>query len=212
MEFPRFYPLLDTAVLDARGFSVVEAAETLLETGVKVLQMRHKKAFSRAIFDVFDTVSRLCGEAGARFIVNDRADISFILNAGVHVGQDDLPPASVRKLLGEKGLIGFSTHNSAQFRAALAEPVDYLAFGPVFSTTSKQNPDPVTGLAELQQIQSLRDHRPLIAIGGITRGNARQVLAAGADSLAVIGDLYPNPLIRKVLRERAEEWLAVLHE
>jgi thiamine-phosphate pyrophosphorylase len=127
-----------------------------------------------------------------------------MLGCGVHVGQTDPPPAEARAIVGTAA-VGYSTHNREQFQAATAEPIDYLALGPIFHTASKDNPDPVVGLGTLRQLRPLSS-RPLVAIGGITRSNAVAVWNAGADSLAIIGDLYPEPLIPVTLRNRMEEW------
>ena len=140
-------------------------------------------------------------------VVDDRADIALLLDAGLHVGQDDLTPQDARRVIGAERTLGYSTHNEEQMRAATAEPADYFAFGPVFATASKQNPDPVVGLARLAHMRKLAG-RPLIAIGGITRYNAAEVLAAGADSVAVISDVYPDPLDAAALERRIREWLA----
>jgi thiamine-phosphate pyrophosphorylase len=145
-------------------------------------------------------------QAGALFVVNDRADIAAMVGAGVHLGQEDLTPADARKVMGKAALIGFSTHNEVQFRAALTEPADYVAFGPIFGTVSKANPDPVVGFDELRHLRPLTS-LPLVAIGGITRTTARSVLDAGADSIAVIGDLFPDA---GTIRQRVEEWLSVV--
>jgi thiamine-phosphate diphosphorylase len=209
LRFPRFYPLLDTALLAARGFPVPEAARILLEAGVRILQLRHKGPYTREVFEHAETIARWCREAGATFIVNDRADVALLVDAGLHVGQRDLAPRDARRLIGDSRPLGFSTHNEGQLRAALSEPVDYLAFGPVFSTASKPDADPVAGLGQLARLRPLVGG-PLVAIGGITRDRAARVLAAGADSVAVIGDLYPAPLTAVALRHRAEEWLAVV--
>ena len=211
LRIPRFYPLLDTALLAVRGLTPVDAAAALLDAGARILQLRHKGTYTRMMFDQASTIARMCREAGAAFIVNDRADVALMVDAGVHVGQDDLAPADVRRVVGPDRTVGFSTHNEKQFRLALSEPADYLAFGPVFPTSSKENPDPAVGLVELRRIRMLAD-RPLVAIGGITREHAPSVIEAGADSIAVIGDLYPSPLDRRTLRRRAEEWLAIVHE
>jgi len=128
-----------------------------------------------------------------------------LLNASLHLGQEDLSPMDVRQVLGRDSCIGFSTHNEAQLRAAAGQPADYLAIGPIFGTSSKLNPDPQVGLAELRRLRPLTD-RPLVAIGGITRANARSVIEAGADSVAVIGDLFPED---GNIRSRVEEWLRI---
>jgi thiamine-phosphate pyrophosphorylase len=135
--------------------------------------------------------------------VNDRADIARLASAALHLGQDDLTPTDARRVVSAGTIIGFSTHNERQLREAANEPADYLAFGPIFGTVSKQNPDPVVGVEELRRLRPLTD-RPLVAIGGITRANAPDVLAAGADSVAVIGDLFPDD---GDIRARVEEWI-----
>jgi thiamine-phosphate pyrophosphorylase len=204
---PRCYPILDTALLDRRNFSVLEAAGILLEQGIRMLQLRHKGHYSRDLFGIAETIAQRCRDAGATFIVNDRADIAMLLNAGLHVGQDDLPPSDARRLIGSERMLGFSTHNRQQFLCGQEEPVDYLAIGPIFATSSKSNPDAVVGIDPLKDIRRLTD-KPLVAIGGITRTMAPQVLAAGADSIAVIGDLYPEPLTPRALEVSVREWLA----
>jgi thiamine-phosphate pyrophosphorylase len=202
MQLPRFYPILDADAAARHGVEPANAAAQILEAGAKILQFRHKGFFSRDAFAMLERIAALCREAGALLIVNDRADIARLVGAGVHLGQEDLPPSAVRSIVGDAP-IGFSTHNEAQMRAAAAEPADYLAFGPIFGTSSKANPDPVVGLEELRRLRALAN-RPLVAIGGITRANARSVLEAGADSVAVIGDLFPDD---GNLRARAAEWI-----
>ena len=155
-----------------------------------------------------ERISELCRDARALFVVNDRADLAALTGAALHLGQDDLPPSAARKVVGSETLIGFSTHNESHLRAAAAEPADYLALGPVFGTASKQNPDPTVGLDELRRLRPLTD-RPLVAIGGITRANARSVLNAGADSIAIIGDLFPAD---GNLRARTQEWVALTRD
>jgi thiamine-phosphate pyrophosphorylase len=136
------------------------------------------------------------------FVTNDRADVAALLNAALHLGQEDMAPSDARRILPAGAIVGFSTHNEQQLREGDREPVDYLAIGPIFATGSKQNPDPVVGLEQLRALRPLT-RKPLVAIGGITRELAPQVFAAGADSIAVISDLVPDP------RARAEEWLAI---
>ncbi|MBZ5608002.1 MAG: thiamine phosphate synthase [Acidobacteriia bacterium] len=208
MKLPVFYPVLDTGLLASRGLSVSVAAEAILEAGARILQFRHKEFFSRAVYEEAERVAGLCRAAGALFVMNDRADFAMLLGAALHLGQDDLTPADARRILPAGSIIGFSTHNQKQLREGDSQPVDYLAIGPIFATGSKQNPDPIVGVDELRALRALT-RKPLVAIGGITRLAARPVLEAGADSLAVIGDLYPEPLTRLELRKRAEEWLAI---
>jgi thiamine-phosphate pyrophosphorylase len=139
-----------------------------------------------------------------RLIMNDRADLCLAADLdGVHVGQDDLSPESVRKIIGPHRWMGVSTHNPEQLSEADRTSADYLAIGPVFATSSKEKPDPVVGLEGVRRARALM-RKPLVAIGGITRGNAASVIEAGADSVAVISDLSRDP------RKSAEEFLQIL--
>jgi thiamine-phosphate pyrophosphorylase len=211
LTLPAFYPVLDTTLAARRGLTALEAAEAILEGGARVLQLRHKGFFGRDVFQPAERIAWLCEQAGAIFVINDRADMARLLGASLHLGQDDLTPADARKVVGSGIVIGFSTHNESQLRAASAEPVDYVALGPVFATGSKANPDPVLGVEELRRLRSI-SNRALVAIGGITRATAKEVLAAGADSVAVIGDLFPEEGTREGLRGRTEEWLRLLNK
>jgi thiamine-phosphate pyrophosphorylase len=206
MRLKTFYPILDTETAVRRGIDPVAAAEQILDAGARVLQFRHKGFFSRDVFDQARQIAALCRSADTLFVINDRADVARLLGAALHLGQDDLSPSDARRVLGEGAPIGFSTHNESQLRAAADQPADYLAFGPIFGTSSKLNPDPVVGVEALRRLRELTD-RPLVAIGGITRANARSVIDAGADSVAVIGDLFPYD---GDIRRRVEEWLAIL--
>ena len=200
MTLPRFYPILDTAALERCNGNLLKAAEDLIAAGARILQLRHKAHFTRELYQNAAIIAKLCGEAGALFVVNDRADVAMLLDAAIHVGQDDLPPAEVRAVAGAERVLGFSTHKEAQLRAAASEPIDYVALGPIFGTMSKDNPDPRVGVAELRRLKPLANV-PLVAIGGITRETAGEVWSAGADSIAVVGDLYPD------VRQRAKEWV-----
>lgn len=207
MTLPRLYPILDTESLARRSCDVVQAAEAMLAGGARILQFRHKRDYTREVFDRLRTVAALCHGAGAAFIVNDRADLARLVDAGVHLGQDDLPPSDARRILGPQRLIGLSTHNSEQLSAARTEPIDYIAFGPVFATLSKTNANPSVGLDGLSLVTCTdAGGLPVVAVGGITRENARLALAAGAASLAVIQDLLPEPCTPEGLRARMEEW------
>lgn len=190
--------------MTGRNLDLVTTVEAMLAGGAQILQFRHKGHYSRDVFEQALKTAELCREAGAAFIVDDRADIAMLLDAGLHVGQDDLCPADARRLIGPGRTLGFSTHNAEQFAAAAREPVDYLAIGPIFATRSKANPDPVVGTAGLKAL--VRGGVPLVAIGGITRSNALEVFAAGADSVAVIHDILPDNHDYEGLRERMEEW------
>jgi len=205
MKLPRVYPILDTETLERRGIALETAAAAFLEGGAGILQIRHKGHWSRELFEAAKRVARHCREGGAPLIVNDRADFAMLLEAGLHLGQDDLPPRYARKLLGRELMIGFSSHSAGELAAAGGEPVDYVALGPVFATASKRNPDPVIGVEEVRRCRALVE-KPLVAIGGITRENAIEVLRAGADSLAVIAGLLPEAASARSLRERMEQW------
>jgi len=207
-SLPKFYPILDPEIAARHGLDPIAAAEQILAGGAKILQFRHKGFFSREVFAQLERVAELCRDAGALLVVNDRADLAVLTGAALHLGQDDLAPSAARKVVGAETLIGFSTHNERQLRAAAAEPANYLALGPIFGTESKQNPDPVVGLDELRRLRPLT-HRPLVAIGGITRSNARSVLAAGADSVAIIGDLFAE---ESSLRVRIQEWVSLTRD
>jgi thiamine-phosphate pyrophosphorylase len=126
-------------------------------------------------------------------IINDRVDIALALGLGVHLGQDDLPPEAARRLLGDDAVIGYSTHTVDQALEAARLPIDYVAIGPIFATATKENPSPVVGLAGLRAVRSAIGSLPLVAIGGITSANAPDVIAAGADSVAIISGLWEDP-------------------
>ncbi|MGH9559507.1 MAG: thiamine phosphate synthase [Bryobacteraceae bacterium] len=206
LRIPRFYPILDVEITRRRGFEPGRAAREILDGGARILQFRWKGFFSRREFSELESIREQCQKAGALLVVNDRADIARLAGAALHLGQDDLTPSTARQIAGPDAVIGYSTHNEAQLRAAASELADYLAIGPIFATSSKMNPDPVLGLAELRRLRPLTS-RPLVAIGGISRSNALSVLETGADSVAVIGDLFPE---NGNLRTRAAEWISLL--
>jgi thiamine-phosphate pyrophosphorylase len=178
----------------------------MIEGGARILQIRHKTFWSRETVALAEEIASLCGSAGVLFVVNDRADYAVVLGAGIHVGQEDLAPVDVRRVVGTQTVLGYSTHSPEQLVLAGDEAgIDYLAFGPVFATVSKERPDPTVGIAGLKAVRALT-RKPLVAIGGITRDNALSCLAAGADSVAIIADLYPNPCTKITLRDRMTEW------
>jgi thiamine-phosphate pyrophosphorylase len=205
MKIPRIYPIIDTESLLARGVSLETAAAALLEGGAGILQIRHKAHWTRGIWIAAQQVARLCRESGALLVVNDRADFALLLEAGLHVGQDDLPPRDARRLMGAEALIGFSSHDARQLAAAGGEPVDYVALGPIFATASKKNPDALVGIGDLARCRPLIE-KPLVAIGGITLENVSEVFRAGADSVAVIAGMLPAEANARSIRERMEEW------
>jgi thiamine-phosphate pyrophosphorylase len=207
VKLPPVYPILDTESLDRRAISLETAAAAFLEGGAGILQIRHKAHWSRDLFDAACSAARLCRENGTPLIVDDRADIALLLDAGLHVGQDDLTPRDARKVIGPEAVLGYSSHNMIQLAAAGGEPVDYVAIGPIFATASKRNPDPVVGVDEIRRCRALIE-KPLVAIGGITLEHACEVWDAGADSVAVIGALLPESASARTLRECMEAWRA----
>ena len=202
LSLPRLYPILDRASF-ADVAALLAAAEELLAAGVPVLQYRNKNGTARQMLDEARQLQTLIKNR-AHLFMNDRADLAIAAGcAGVHVGQDDLSPDGARLVIGPKIWLGVSTHNPAQLQLADATSADYLAIGPVFSTASKEKPDPVVGLEGVRQARALT-RKPLVAIGGITRANARSVIEAGADAVAVIADLRQDP------RKSAEEFFRIL--
>ncbi|HSZ61660.1 MAG TPA: thiamine phosphate synthase [Terriglobales bacterium] len=210
VRLPRLYPILDPACFgDADG--MFAAAEELASAGVTLLQYRNKSGNARLMLE---EARQLRARLEARFgsnigsninlIMNDRADLCLAAGFdGLHVGQDDLLPESARRIIGADRWLGVSTHNPEQLAEADTTSADYLAIGPIFATNSKVNPDPIVGLEGLRRARELT-RKPLVAIGGITRANARSVIDAGADSVAVISDLLLEP------GKSAEEFLRVL--
>ena len=189
LVLPRLYVILDASLLT---IPESECARQLVDAGIRLLQYRNKTASSR---DLLESSKRLSAELiprGVTFIVNDRADVAALADAsGVHVGQEDLGAEEARAVVGNK-LVGISTHNRAQFERAAATSADYIAVGPIFSTSTKSNPDPVVGTEFIRQVRPLTD-KPIVAIGGITLGCAAEVVRAGADSVAVISDILRAP-------------------
>ncbi|MGB8507983.1 MAG: thiamine phosphate synthase [Pyrinomonadaceae bacterium] len=185
---PKLYPVTDRRL---SGLSHAEQVARLADGGATLVQLREKHLSPREFYAEAAQALRVARERGVRLIINDRADIALALGAdGVHLGQDDMPPEAARSLLGEAALIGYSTHNVEQARAAARLPVSYVAIGPIFATASKEKPDPTVGLDELRRVREmLGSAMPLVAIGGINRENALAVLEAGADAVAVIGAL-----------------------
>jgi len=177
-----------------RQSSFLPFLEKALRAGVRAVQLRAKNALDEdELLRIGREARRLTREAGAAFIVNDRVDLAMQLDAdGAHVGQDDLSPAEARRILGAGKLLGLSTHSREQLLRAQREPVDYIGFGPVFPTMTKENPSPVTGLPNLAW--AVRNSRlPVVAIGGITLENVDDVLAAGARNVAVISAVSQAP-------------------
>jgi len=199
---PRLYAILDAAYF-SDSQSALETAEELATAGVTLLQYRNKQGIAPQVLDEARSIRARLGD-GIKLIMNDRADLCLAAGFdGLHVGQDDLSPESARHIIGPDSWLGVSTHNPEQITEAGKTSADYVAIGPVFATSSKVNPDPVVGLAGVRRARELT-RKPLVAIGGITRANARSVIDAGADAVAVISDLIRDP------RKSAEEFLRVL--
>lgn len=190
-RLPRIYPLTDVQV---SGLSHAEQIGRLGAGGASLVQFREKSLRANDFYGEAQTALRVTRELGIRLIINDRVDVALALGAdGVHLGQDDLAPTAARELLGENAIIGLSTHNVAQALEAQKAPIDYLAIGPIFSTTTKQDTSPVVGLAGLAEVRLITKGIPLVAIGGITEANAAEVIQAGADSVAVVSSLLSSP-------------------
>lgn len=186
-RLPRVYPITDVEI---SGISHAEQIVLLGDGGATFVQLREKKLPALDFYQQAKTALTVAAERGLRVIINDRVDVALAAGAaGVHLGQDDLPPEAARKLLGDAAIIGYSTHSVAQAIAAASLPVDYIGIGPIFETGTKANPDPVVGLEGLRAVRTSVGYMPVVAIGGITATNAAAVIDAGADSVAVISAL-----------------------
>lgn len=199
---PRLYAIVDPSLFpDSQAF--LSAAEELQAARVTLLQYRDKSGNARQMLEQARELRRQL-DPSVKLIMNDRADLALAADfGGVHVGQEDLSPEGARRVVGARLWVGVSTHNPEQVQRADRTSADYIAIGPVFATASKSNPDPVVGLEGIRQAKALTG-KPLVAIGGINRGNCRSVIEAGADSVAVISDLIREP------RKAAEDFLRIL--
>ncbi len=203
LALPALYVILDAALLPS---DPAELTSQMLAAGVRLLQYRNKTAPAREVLETSQSLGVEAQQRGALFLVNDRPDIARLAGAdGVHLGQDDVAVSDARKIVGSDGLIGISTHNLEQFRAAIELDADYIAVGPVFATGGKKNPGPVIGIEFIRKARALTD-KPIVAIGGITLERAPEVIAAGANSVAVISDILgaKNPA------QRAKQFLEIL--
>jgi thiamine-phosphate pyrophosphorylase len=204
-RFPKLYPIIDAEVLAARGIPVLEFARALHAAGITMLQYRDKSGRDQTILRNAERMGEMFESEGRRLMMNDRADLMMLARwDGVHVGQDDLAPDDARIVIGDGRVVGVSTHTDEQVRAADATSADYVAIGPVFATATKANAAPVVGLEGVRRARALTT-KPLVAIGGITRANARSVIEAGADSVAVIGGLFgEGESVEQVVRDFME--------
>jgi len=202
IRLPRLYAILDSSCFPDSQV-LFSTAEELLAGGVTLLQYRDKSGKAREMLEQARELKRRLG-GSVKLMMNDRADLCLAAGFdGVHVGQDDLSAEGARKIIGGRVWLGVSTHNSEQVEEADKTSADYIAIGPVFSTASKVNPDPVVGLEGVRKARALT-RKPLVAIGGINRANCRSVIEAGSDSVAVISDLMREP------RKSAEDFFRIL--
>lgn len=192
LVLPRLYVILDAALLTVPE---TQCAQKLADAGVRLFQYRNKSASSRELYEFSIRLSSLLTPQNVSFLVNDRADVACVAGAsGVHVGQEDLGVEEARSVVGVRKLVGVSTHTMQQFQIAATTSADYIAVGPVFSTSTKAKPDPVVGTDFIRRVRPMSDTH-IVAIGGITLDRAAELIQAGADSVAVISDilLAPNP-------------------
>ncbi len=187
---PKIYPITDT-----RLAKISHAAQVreFIEGGATLVQLREKYASQKEFYKAAKEALEIARKQNVKIIINDRVDIALALQAGgVHLGQDDLPPEHARKILGDKAIIGFSTHSLEQAARAVELPISYLAVGPVFTTRTKENPDETVGIEVVKRVREAIGDFPLVAIGGITSENFQKVLEAGANSVAIISDLLSD--------------------
>lgn len=188
---PPIYPITDTRL---SGLSHAALVQELIAGGATLIQLREKHTSPREFYEDAEKAVEIARARNVKIIINDRVDIALTLGAdGVHLGQEDLPPAEARKILGEDAIIGYSTHSIEQALEAAKLPLDYIAFGPVYDTRTKENPDKTVGLDGLKWVREAVAGFPLVAIGGINSGNLQPVFEAGADSAAIISDLFTVP-------------------
>jgi len=182
------YPITDRHL---SGLSHAEQVDLLMDSGATLIQLREKVDPPLRFFEQAESAVRVARDRGAKIIINDRVDIALALKAdGVHLGQEDLAPDAARRILGSGAIIGFSTHSLEQARRAAHMPVDYVAIGPIFSTTTKESANPSVGLDGLARVREALGTLPLVAIGGINSENVGTVIQAGADVVAVISDIW----------------------
>ena len=202
MILPHLYPILDTELLAARSLSLAAVASELRAAGITLLQYRDKNGSPQQILRACAILRHAFTSSDCGLILNDRADLAILAGFdGVHVGQGDLSPEDARRIVGPDRIVGVSTHTYEQIRLADQSCADYIAIGPVFVTRTKRKPDPVVGLEGVRRARALT-HKPLVAIGGLTRHNARSVADTGANSIAVISALFADgQTVERVARD-----------
>ncbi|MBI4510469.1 MAG: thiamine phosphate synthase [Deltaproteobacteria bacterium] len=205
-----FYGVVDLAETEDVLVRAEKLALALLSGGASAVQVRMKRGSTRAMVEVARIVRRLAREAGVPLIVNDRLDVALAARAdGVHLGQDDLPLAEARQVIAASGrslVVGVSTHNLEQAVAAARAGADYLGFGPVFPTSTKENPDPVQGLDALAQVTRAVAPVPVVAIGGVTPARTRSILDAGAACACALSAVNSAPDVIAAARLISGEW------
>jgi len=200
-RLPRVYPLTDVQL---SGLSHADQVRLLSLGGATLVQLREKHMPALQFYEH----ARAAVATGVQLIINDRVDIALAVGAhGVHLGQDDMPPEAARRLLGDKAIIGYSTHSVEQAGKALTLPIDYIAIGPIFATSTKTNPSPTLGLEGLRAVRAAVGNAQLVAIGGISHSNAREVIEAGADSVAVISALLSSSDISESTRTLIQSFM-----
>ncbi|MFY9619369.1 MAG: thiamine phosphate synthase [Pyrinomonadaceae bacterium] len=203
LTLPKIYPITDRQL---SGLSHAEQVQRLINGGATLVQLREKHLPPIDFLRDAEAASKVAGDNRVTLIINDRVDIAMAISArGVHLGQDDMPAEAARRLVRDDTLIGFSTHTQQQMESAVRLPIDYVAFGPVFTTSTKPDHDPIVGLEQLRAVRNIAAELPLVAIGGITAANVQAVLEAGADSVAVISSVIGAPsMIEQNMRRMLE--------
>lgn len=205
LNLPKLYAITDRML---SGISHFEQVRRLVDGGAKLIQLREKELLPGEWIDDARRSLEYCRLHAVTLIVNDRVDLAMVINAdGVHLGQTDIPVEAARRLLGSDSIIGLSTHTLDQAKLAITESVDYIAFGPIFPTTTKVDPDAVVGLELLSEICRIAGSMPVVAIGGIDRKNVASVISAGATSAAIISDLVSDP---EQITARTSEFIAIM--
>lgn len=193
LKLPTIYPITDCKI---SGLSHIEQVRRLIEGGARLIQIRDKEAQSRDFLNAAVEAVEFARTHGVSIVINDRVDVALAAKAaGVHLGQDDVPPEKARALLGEDAIIGFSTHTPEQAIIARELPIDYVAFGPIFATSTKRDAEEVVGLDPIRIVREVIGGIPLVAIGGIGEHDIATVIAAGADSVAMISGVIRDPTI-----------------
>ncbi len=191
MFLPRIYPITDPRLTK---LSHAEQVKRLIDGGAQVIQLREKHGSPKDFYESAKEAIKIARVSSVQIIINDRVDITLAVGAGgVHLGQDDLPPGRAREILGENAIIGFSTHNPEQAARAVKLPIDYLAIGPVFATATKENAEEPLGIEGVKRVREAIGNFPMVAIGGITFENFREIISAGANSVAIINNLLFDP-------------------